>query len=626
MNTPANKNDLHTLFDYSTSFYYVIVDVSGKLEYSNPYFRNQFGKKETGYIDKKLAVFFPDHQAGELYNTFQYCRDNPGIAKHLDLVILANTENRHISRWEFTAITDDNDGTVDIHGVGYALEKKEPIVSNGAHQLVEKMTVEDELLKSELFYRNLFADSLDGVLITNEKGLVYFASASIISILGYRIDELIGTSAFDHVHPDDRELAITTFMDEVKQEPMHKFISIRLKKQNGEWLYCIIRGHNLMHNPYVNGMVIYFYDDTLRKETEAALQQSEKRFRDLIQNLGIGVVVQNEKGIVNISNKAAQVILGLPEDKIIGSHSSENRWEVINEEGHSFPREEHPAARVFTTGKPVRDVVMGVIRPLLGDRVWLLVNADPSFDQSGKIQSVVVSFLDITEQKRLSRELVEQEINKQKLLTQATIDGQEKERLEMGKELHDNIKQNLNTTRLYLEVAREKASGPVKEMIEFSHRSLAGIIDKIRALSQSLVPPTLGDIGLVESIQDICDSLKRTHKFKIHFFHRHFIEEGVPENMRLMLFRITQEQVNNIIRHSDAIIIQIKLESDAEYINLSIADNGKGFDPANIKKGLGFTNIMNRASLFNGLVEIEAAKGKGCRLSVNIPLKPSHEE
>jgi two-component system sensor histidine kinase UhpB len=94
----------------------------------------------------------------------------------------------------------------------------------------------------------------------------------------------------------------------------------------------------------------------------------------------------------------------------------------------------------------------------------------------------------------------------------------------------------------------------------------------------------------------------------------------------LMLFRITQEQVNNIIRHSEASIIQIKLESDAEYINLTIDDNGKGFDPANFKKGLGITNIMNRASLFNGIIEIEAAKGKGCRLSVNIPLKSGPDE
>jgi PAS domain S-box-containing protein len=351
----------------------------------------------------------------------------------------------------------------------------------------------EELAKSEAFYHSLITHSLDGMLITNEKGLVHFASPSVEHILGFKPEEIVDTVAFEHVHPEDRDLGIKAFQDEVKESPRFKFISVRLRKKSGEWVWCIIRGHNLLNVPHVKGMVIYFFDDTLRKNIEGALLESEQRF-------------------------------------------------------------------------------------------------------------------------------VDQEIIRQKQLAQATIDGQEKERLEMGKELHDNINQHLNTTRLYLEVAKEKATGELKEMISFSHKSLAGIIDQIRFLSQSLVPPSLGDIGLVESIQDICDSLVRTHKFKFDFFHRHFREKGLPDKMKLMLFRITQEQINNIIRHAEAHHVNIKLESDAEYIILTIADDGKGFDPANYKKGLGLTNIMNRAGLFNGMVEINAARGKGCQLSVAIPL------
>ena len=79
-----------------------------------------------------------------------------------------------------------------------------------------------------------------------------------------------------------------------------------------------------------------------------------------------------------------------------------------------------------------------------------------------------------------------------------------------------------------------------------------------------------------------------------------------------MLFRIIQEQVNNIVRHAGADNMNIRLQSDAEFIILTITDDGKGFDPANYKKGLGFKNIANRVSLFNGKVEIESAPGKGC--------------
>lgn len=497
----------------------------------------------------------------------------------------------------------------------------------------QSLTVE-QLRNSELFYRNLFIHSLDGLMITNENGLIQFASDSITPILGFRTEQLVGTYAFDYIHPDDRQLGTSAFMDEVRHSPKVKYISVRLKKITGEWFWCIVRGHNLMEVPYVKGMLIYIYDDTMRKITEDALRDSEKllltqadklkqteeEFRNLIQNLRQGVVVQDLTGKVIVCNAAAELILGVNEEKLIGTTSYESRWDAIHEDGRILPGHDHPAAQALKTKKPVRDVLIGVLKQSSGDRVWLLVNADPTVDSNGIISNVVITFTDISEQKRLSKELIEQEIHKQKQLTQATIDGQEKERLEMGKELHDNINQHLNTTRLYLEVARDKATGEVKEMINFSHKALADIIDQIRFLSQSLVPPTLGDIGLVESIHDICDSLIRTHKFKIDFFHRHFSEEGIPENMRLMLFRITQEQINNILRHAEAHMIWIKLESDAEYIVLTIADDGKGFDPSNYKKGLGLTNITNRASLFNGIVEIEAAKEKGCRLLVTIPL------
>lgn len=225
-----------------------------------------------------------------------------------------------------------------------------------------------------------------------------------------------------------------------------------------------------------------------------------------------------------------------------------------------------------------------------------------------------------TTERNLSQELVEQEVHKQKQITQATIDGQEKERQQIGKELHDNINQHLTTTRLYLEVAKEKASGELKEMIELSHKNLVSIINEIRNLSQSLVPPTLGDLGLVESIQDLCDSLKRVHTFKIDFIYRYFNEQLLPDNLKLMLFRITQEQVNNIIRHAEADKMQIWLQLDAEHITLTIIDNGKGFNPATTKKGQGFNNIANRTALFNGKAEIEAMPGKGCSLTVVIPV------
>ena len=223
-------------------------------------------------------------------------------------------------------------------------------------------------------------------------------------------------------------------------------------------------------------------------------------------------------------------------------------------------------------------------------------------------------------EKRLINKNKESELQKHKQIIQATMDGHEKERQQIGKELHDNINQHLTTTRLYLEVARDKVTGESHEIIDLAHKGLSHIIKEIRQLSQSLVQPDLNDIGLIESVKDICDLFQRTHTFPVNFYHRNFNENQLPTNLKLVLFRIIQEQLNNILRHAYADTIQIRLQSDAEYIILFIADNGQGFDSSDFKRGSGITNIISRAGLFNGQVKIEAAPGKGCSLSIAIPL------
>jgi PAS domain S-box-containing protein len=484
----------------------------------------------------------------------------------------------------------------------------------------------EQLRKSELFYRNLIADSLDGILLTDENGVISFSSASIRNILGYEPEMVMHRNAFDFVHPEDMSVARSAFNDELRQEPHSRFINIRLKHNNGDWVWCIVRGHNLFQNPFVAKMAIYFYDDSLRRFAEEALETSEKRFRNLVHNLNLGVMVLNAQGEVIVFNKAAELMLGVNETEFRELHATDTGWNIIHEDGTAFARDERPTSICFRTKAPVRDMIMGIFRPSRPEVIWVLINTDPVFDEKGNIANLVSSFTDITEQRKAAQEQIDHEIQRQRLLTQATIDGQEKERLHLGKELHDNISQHLTMTRLYLEVVREKADGEVQEMITRAHINLSEIINKIRVLSQSLVPPTLGDLGLLESVQDVCDALRMTEAFQVEFQHRHFNENELPDNMKLMLFRIIQEQINNIVRHAYAKRVVVKLQADAEHIFLSISDDGVGFDAEKHKKGLGLTGISNRASLFNAKTHIDTAPGKGCSLSVIVPFSKHTDE
>ncbi|MEK7226438.1 MAG: PAS domain S-box protein, partial [Bacteroidota bacterium] len=117
--------------------------------------------------------------------------------------------------------------------------------------MLQELTIEQQLKESELFYRNLIADSLDGILLTDENAIVNFSSPSVTKILGYESADINGKNVFDYVHPDDYSLAASAFFDEVKRSPRVKGVNIRLRKKDGSWLGTNVRGHNMLHNPHI---------------------------------------------------------------------------------------------------------------------------------------------------------------------------------------------------------------------------------------------------------------------------------------------------------------------------------------------------------------------------------------
>ncbi|MGZ5192218.1 MAG: sensor histidine kinase, partial [Flavisolibacter sp.] len=147
-------------------------------------------------------------------------------------------------------------------------------------------------------------------------------------------------------------------------------------------------------------------------------------------------------------------------------------------------------------------------------------------------------------------------------------------------------------------------------------------INEIRNISRSLVPPSIGDLGLIESVEDLVESIKATKKIYIEFCHEDEIDSLLGQKQKLMLFRIIQEQVNNVLKHAEAKNLIIELMIDANMINLAVSDDGKGFDYEKVKnnKGAGLQNIASRTELFNGKINIVTAPGKGCTLNIHVPI------
>jgi PAS domain S-box-containing protein len=133
----------------------------------------------------------------------------------------------------------------------------------------------------------------------------------------------------------------------------------------------------------------------------------DDRFHRLIAGLHVGVVVQGPHTEILVLNQAALDLLGVTEAQILGKTSFDPYWNIVREDGSVFPPEERPMATAIATGKPVRNVVIGVDRPRTRDRVWLLINAEPEFGPDGKIAQIVATLGDITELKRLEASLLQ---------------------------------------------------------------------------------------------------------------------------------------------------------------------------------------------------------------------------
>jgi diguanylate cyclase (GGDEF)-like protein/PAS domain S-box-containing protein len=159
----------------------------------------------------------------------------------------------------------------------------------------------------------------------------------------------------------------------------------------------------------VNGERVWtgvFSDVSRRKETEAALLASEETFRTLFETVPQGIVYFHGDGQIRVANPAAQRILGLSRDQLESRSSLDPGWQAVHEDGAEFPGDQHPSMVAIRTGRPVRDVVMGLPVPNNGF-VWIQVNATP-IHRNGRLAEVYASFEDITERVLLAQELKRQ--------------------------------------------------------------------------------------------------------------------------------------------------------------------------------------------------------------------------
>lgn len=230
--------------------------------------------------------------------------------------------------------------------------------------------------------------------------------------------------------------------------------------------------------------------------------------------------------------------------------------------------------------------------------------------------------IDISDRIQLQQELDKEKGQNQKITTAAVIKAQEGERSLLGLELHDNVNQVLTTVKLYTEMLGD-GIGNKNDLVKKSLHHLQFCIDEIRSISKRLSAPTLGNISLIDSIKELVESVNLTRRINIVYSIEGLSGTPTSQDLHLAIYRIVQEQLNNILKHADASFAVIQIAAKENSLYLMIKDDGEGFDLQKQSDGIGIANMRTRAENLNGEFVILSSPGKGCILEVVLPCSPT---
>ncbi|GAB2840696.1 sensor histidine kinase [Ferruginibacter profundus] len=246
---------------------------------------------------------------------------------------------------------------------------------------------------------------------------------------------------------------------------------------------------------------------------------------------------------------------------------------------------------------------------------WVETKMIPALDTRGRLIRIDGICNDVTEKMKLEKKLATERKQQVQEITAAVIAAQEKERAFLGEELHDNINPILATARLYMDCAVSREESRIN-LIKDSKNFITTAMDEIRTLSKTLAAPSLGDISLTDAIADMISHIENVHELEFSTKWACEDEGMINDNLKLAIYRIVQEQLNNILKHASAKTVFITLQQQGTKVELNITDDGIGFDVTQKRNGVGLQNIINRSAIFNGKVNIASEPGQGCELTV----------
>jgi PAS domain S-box-containing protein len=462
---------------------------------------------------------------------------------------------------------------------------------------------------SENRFRQFFDTLPEYCFMTSANGDILDANPAACKALGYARNELIGKS-LSTIYALGSLSKLVHLLDNWQTAgTLHDEEMVVLTKE-GQKRTVLLNAGSVMDT---DGNLLYsmtvLVDITERQRAEAALRESEERFRHVANAAPVLIWMSGPDKLCTYFNQPWLDFTGRPLHSELGDGWAEG----------VHPDDLDACLRTYTTSfdRHERFEMEYRLRRYDGDYRWVFDRGVPRFNHDGSFAGYIGSCLDVTD-----RKLAEESLSD---MSRKLIEAQEQERLWIARELHDDINQRIALVLVNLErLQRDLApSAPAAgQHFEELREQLSNLGSDIQALSHHLHSSKLEYLGIVAAATSLCKELSQEKEVKVEF-QSESIPKNLPQEIALCLFRVLQESLQNGLKHSESKHFEVWLKGAPNEIELTVRDSGVGFDPEEAigGRGLGLTSMKERLKLVHGELFIDSYLGRGTVIRATVPLK-----
>lgn len=470
----------------------------------------------------------------------------------------------------------------------------------------------DTLVFNHSELETILSETNLGIARLNNKGEFLYANPFFCALTGYEITELLKQHYSLIIKAEDNvELEYWDML--LKQGKLNRMKNIAgITSKSREKLICNISVNEVRDKSGVAVFILVIENITNRRREQRQLEESLKRYNILSMATMEGLWDWNILSGQLYYNTNIKLLFGYDDADLQQGYAW---WKAhIHPEDKDKILDKMNAAlqilHVTTINNEYRFICKDGSHKIITDCFSILR------DSEGRAFRLIVSMHDVTEQRNLQRQLAEKEIIYRRQLARTVMDTQESERKKLAEELHDNVNQLLGVVKLY--IGHSIANDKIRDgLLRKSNEYIDKVIEELRNLSKNLAPPLLAELGLEHSLISMGEAIEEVQPVRIRVDIEHLDEARLMDGHKLMLYRIVQEQLNNIVKHAQAHNVTVHIEQMEDKVLLVITDDGVGTDlTMDNGHGMGLRNIRNRIELYQGKINMDTAPGKGFVLNV----------